>query len=139
MQPSYFKPNEAPAQDNAALSKVIERNIRTIIHLCTKDAQRRSPQSRIADAIPSLFMLISQNRLSEETEQPADLDLHIGLLTEHELTHMLQMVDPVQDRFGIMDHANSERTNFEMETRLEDIRIEIHRYKRLSRVKGKAL
>ena len=33
----------------------------------------------------SAFVLISQNRLSEETEHRADLDLHIGLLTEHEL------------------------------------------------------
>ena len=35
----------------------------------------------------------SQNRLAEETERRADLDLHIGLLTEHELTRVLQMLD----------------------------------------------
>jgi uncharacterized membrane protein len=34
----------------------------------------------------STFVLISQNRLSEEAENRADLSLQIGLLTEHEVT-----------------------------------------------------
>ena len=33
------KEKEDPEKDNPALSKVIERNIRTIIHLRTKDAR----------------------------------------------------------------------------------------------------
>ena len=40
-------------QDNPALSKVIERNIRTIIHLRTKAAHQRGLQDRIADIITS--------------------------------------------------------------------------------------
>jgi uncharacterized membrane protein len=40
-------------KDNPALSKMIERNIHTIIHLRTKAANERSMQSRIADAITS--------------------------------------------------------------------------------------
>src|SRR5512145_2304612 len=40
-------------KDNPALSKVIERNIRTIIHLRTKSERERSLQGRIADAITS--------------------------------------------------------------------------------------
>jgi uncharacterized membrane protein len=130
---------------------VIERNIRTIIHLRTKAARERSLQGRIADAITSFsgrmsfvyvhivwfgiwillntgwfgvrafdpflyglltmivsleaiflstLVLISQNRLSEESERRADLDLHIGLLTEHELTHVLQMLDIIQRQAG---------------------------------------
>jgi hypothetical protein len=46
---------EAQKKDNPALSKVIEKNIRTIIHLRTKAANERSLQNRIADAITSLF------------------------------------------------------------------------------------
>ena len=165
-------------QDNPALSKVIERNIRTIIHLRTKAALERSLQSRIADAITSFsgrmifayvhiiwfgvwilmntgrfgvrvfdpfpyglltmivsleaiflatFVLISQNRLSEETERRADLDLHIGLLTEHELTRVLQMLDAIQDKLRIVDHENSELADLEMETKPEDVLAEIHR------------
>ena len=36
-------------KDNPALSKVLERNIRTIIHLRTRAARERSLQSRIAE------------------------------------------------------------------------------------------
>ncbi|MBU4226249.1 MAG: ATP-binding cassette domain-containing protein [Chloroflexi bacterium] len=74
-----------------------------------------------------LHLLISQNRLGEETERRADLDLHIGLLTEHELTRVLQMLDAIQDKPGIVDHANSELADLEMETRPEDVLAEIHR------------
>lgn len=170
--------NEDQEKDNPALSKVIERNIRTIIHLRTKAAHERGLQSRIADAITSVsgrmifayvhivwfgawilintghfglrifdpfpyglltmvvsleaiflstFVLISQNRLSEETERRADLDLHIGLLTEHELTRVLQMLDVIQDKLGIVDHANSDLADLEMETKPEDVLAEIHR------------
>jgi len=125
------------AEDNPALSKVIERNIRTIIRLRLKAARERTVHDRVADTITSLsgrmgfvyvhivwfglwillntgrvgvgvfdpfpyglltmivsleaislstVVLISQNRLSGEIERRADLDLHIGLLTEHEVT-----------------------------------------------------
>jgi uncharacterized membrane protein len=176
--PRNHTENEDPEKDNPALSKVIERNIRTIIHLRTKAAHERGLQSRIADAITSVsgrmifvyvhivwfalwillntgrfgvrmfdpfpyglltmvvsleaiflstFVLISQNRLSEETERRADLDLHIGLLTEHELTRVLQMLDAIQDKLDIVDHENSELADLEMETKPEDVLAEIHR------------
>ena len=172
------KEKEDQGKDNPALSKVIERNIRTIIHLRTKAARERSLQGRIADGITSFsgrmvfayvhiiwfgiwilfntgwfglpafdpfpyglltmvvsleaiflstFVLISQNRLSEETERRADLDLHIGLLTEHELTRVLQMLDAIQDKLDIVDHANSELADLEMETKPEDVLAEIER------------
>src|SRR5678815_3339703 len=73
------------------------------------------------------FVLISQNRLSAETEHRADLDLHIGLLTEHELTRVLQMLDAIQDKLGIVDHQNSELADLEMETKPEDVLAEIAR------------
>jgi uncharacterized membrane protein len=165
-------------KDNPALSKVIEHNIRTIIHLRTKAARERSLQGRIADTITafsgrmifayvhivwfgiwillntgwfggrpfdpfpyglltmvvslealflSTFVLISQNRLGEETERRAGLDLHIGLLTEHELTRVLQMLDVIQDKLGIVDHENSELADLEMETKPEDVLAEIER------------
>ena len=164
--------------DNPALSRVIERNIRTIIHLRAKAAHERGLHGRLADMVTSFsgrmifvyvhilwfgiwiilntgrfgiqpfdpfpyglltmvvsleaiflatFVLISQNRLGEETERRADLDLHIGLLTEHELTRVLQMLDAIQDKLGIVDHENSDLADLEMETRPEDVLAEIHR------------
>lgn len=164
--------------DNPALSKVIERNIRTMIYLRRKAARERRLHDRIADLFTSFagrmvfvyvhvvwfgvwmlintghlgvrpfdpfpygfltmivsleaiflstFVLISQNQLSEESEHRADLDLHIGLLTEHELTRVLQMLDAIQDKLGIEDHELSELADLEMETRPEDVLAEIER------------
>lgn len=181
MQPDRLNPQAEKAdhaEDNPALSKVIEKNIRTIIHLRLKEADERGWQDRVADAITlfsgrmsfayahlvwfgiwillntgrvgvrpfdpfpyglltmivsleaiflSTFVLISQNRLSKETEHRADLDLHIGLLTEHELTRVLQMLDAIQDKLKIVDHQNSELADLEMETKPEDVLAEIAR------------
>jgi len=164
------------AEDNPALSKVVERNIRTIIQLRLQAARARSVQDRIADAITDFsgstafvylhiawfgvwmlpntgrlgvrpfdpfpyglltmvvsleaiflatFVLISQNRLSDEAEHRADLALHIGLLTEHELTRVLQMLDVIQDKMAIENHANSDLADLEMETKPEDVLAEI--------------
>ena len=165
-------------EDNPALSKIIERNIRTVINLRLKAAREQSLQDHIADAFTSFsgrmvfvyvhvvwfgvwillntgrlgvhpfdpfpyglltmivsleaiflstFVLISQNRLSEESEHRADLDLHIGLLTEHELTRVLQMLDAIQEKMGIEDHEESELADLEMETKPEDVLAEIAR------------
>ena len=172
------------AEDNPALSRVIERNIRTIIRLRLKAAHERSLQDRIADVITSFsgrmifayvhiiwfvvwivlntgslgvrpfdpypyglltmvvsleaiflstFVLISQNRLSQEAEHRADLDMHIGLLTEHELTRVLQMLDAIQDKLGIENDQDSELADLEMETRPEDVLAEIDRLQQRSK------
>ena len=75
----------------------------------------------------STFVLISQNRLSREAEYRADLDMHIGLLTEHELTRVLKMLDAIQDKLGIESDEDSELADLEMETRPEDVLAEIER------------
>ena len=78
----------------------------------------------------STFVLISQNRLSEEAERRADLDLHIGLLTEHELTRALTMLDAIQHHLGIAHEDDHELRDLEMETRPEDVLAEIERVQR---------
>ena len=76
----------------------------------------------------STFVLISQNRLSEEAERRADLDLHIGLLTEYELTRVLRMLDAIQDKLGIENDDDIELAELEMETKPEDVLAEIERF-----------
>jgi uncharacterized membrane protein len=75
----------------------------------------------------STFVLISQNRLAAEADRRADLDLHIGLLTEHEVTRVLQMLDAVHSKLGIAIEGDTELAQLEMETRPEDVLAEIHR------------
>jgi uncharacterized membrane protein len=73
------------------------------------------------------FVLISQNRMGELSEQRADLDLHIDLLTEYELTRVLQMLDAIQDKLGIRNEADPELADLEMETQPEQVLAEIER------------
>lgn len=80
----------------------------------------------------STFVLISQNRLSEEAENRADLSLQIGLLTEHEVTRVLQMLDAIQDKLGIENDADSDLADLEMETKPEDVLAGIARLQQLA-------
>lgn len=73
----------------------------------------------------SIFVLISQKRNSAEAEQRADLALQIGLLTEHELTQALKMLDAIQDRMDIDNNEDQDLVELEMETMPEDVLAEI--------------
>ena len=46
-------------------------------------------------------MLISQNRAGAIADKRADLDLQINLLSEHEVTRLLALMDAVADHLGI--------------------------------------
>ena len=80
----------------------------------------------------STFVLISQNLLSKETERITDLGLQTGLLTEHELTRVLQMLRAIQTKIGITndEDSNLADADLEMETKLEDVLAEIERLQR---------
>ena len=43
----------------------------------------------------STFILITQNRMQKLADRRAELDLQISLLSEHELTQMLRLIDAV--------------------------------------------
>ncbi|TXT38468.1 MAG: response regulator receiver [Comamonadaceae bacterium] len=78
------------------------------------------------------FVLISQNLLARGAERLTDLGLQTSLLTEHELTRVLQMLRTIQIKIGI---ANDESSNLadadlEMETKPEDVLAEIERLHR---------
>jgi uncharacterized membrane protein len=49
----------------------------------------------------STFVLISQNRMAAAADRRADLDLHINLLAEHELTKLAQLVERIAERVGV--------------------------------------
>ncbi|WP_333571550.1 DUF1003 domain-containing protein [Sphingomonas sp.] len=64
----------------------------------------------------STFVLISQNRMAATADRRADLDLHVSLLTEHELTKLAGLVERIADKLDIRSddpafaeiHANVE-------------------------------
>jgi len=78
------------------------------------------------------FVLISQNILSKEAARLTDLGLQTGLLTEHELTRVLQMLRAIQFKIGIRNDEDIDiaDADLEMETKLEDVLSEIERLQR---------
>ena len=49
----------------------------------------------------TIFVLISQNRMSRQAERRAHLDLQVGMLAEQELTTMLQMLQELCQHTGV--------------------------------------
>lgn len=49
----------------------------------------------------TIFVLISQNRMSRQAERRSHLDLQVGMLAEQELTSMLQMQHKICQHLGI--------------------------------------
>jgi uncharacterized membrane protein len=56
----------------------------------------------------STFVLITQNRMAEAADKRAELDLQIGLLSEHEVTKLVTMVSAIADRLGVETEADQE-------------------------------
>jgi uncharacterized membrane protein len=73
----------------------------------------------------STFVLISQNRISDEADRRANLDLQIGLLTEHEVTRGLKMLDQIHHHLGLTEEAGTDLKELEAEVRPEDVLEEI--------------
>jgi uncharacterized membrane protein len=49
----------------------------------------------------STFVLITQNRMQEQAEKRAELDLQISLLAEHEVTQVMTLLDAMARRLGV--------------------------------------
>lgn len=55
----------------------------------------------------STFVLITQNRMAAQADRRADLDLHISLLAEHEVTRLITLVTAMAERMGIETAATN--------------------------------
>lgn len=49
----------------------------------------------------STFILISQNQMTRAADERADLNLQITLLSEHEITRLIQLTSAIAERLGI--------------------------------------
>ena len=56
----------------------------------------------------STFVLITQNRMAAAADERADLDLHVSLLAEHEVTRLVSLVTQIAQRMGIEEAHNPE-------------------------------
>jgi uncharacterized membrane protein len=59
----------------------------------------------------TIFVLISQNRLTRQSDRMAHLDLQVGLLAEQELTALVQMLQKLCEHAGVnVDYSKHAKT-----------------------------
>ena len=73
----------------------------------------------------SHFVLISQNRMAAAADKRADLDLHISLLTEHELTKLVELVTALAAKAGVRADADPEIAEIKKDVAPEAVLDEI--------------
>jgi uncharacterized membrane protein len=69
----------------------------------------------------STFVLISQNRMAEQADKRADLDLHVSLLAEHEITRIVTLVKQIADKLDIHESRNPELNELEKDVKPENV------------------
>jgi uncharacterized membrane protein len=73
----------------------------------------------------STFVLISQNRMAAAADKRADLDLHISLLTEHELTRLVELVTLLAERAGVPARSDPDLSEIQQDVAPEAVLDEI--------------
>jgi uncharacterized membrane protein len=71
--------------------------------------------------ILTLFVLISQNRLSQEADKRAQLDLQVNLLAEKETTMILRMLHDISERLGVTGASTKELRDLLKETKVDEL------------------
>src|SRR5262245_11965433 len=69
----------------------------------------------------TLFVLISQNRMTKEGDRRTELDLQVNLLEEKETTMILRMLNEISKHLGTKGSASRELEDLIQETRLDEI------------------
>jgi uncharacterized membrane protein len=69
----------------------------------------------------STFVLITQNRLSAQADKRSDLDLHISLLAEHEITRLLTMMTAVAEKLDIPESKDPQLNELKKNVSPEDV------------------
>lgn len=75
----------------------------------------------------STFVLISQNRMAELNQRQSDLDLQINLLSEHEITRVLQILDAVAAHLGVRPDARPRVDELKQDVPPEQVLASIER------------
>ena len=69
----------------------------------------------------TLFVLISQNRMQLDSDNRAELDVQINLLTEHELTRLIRLTDLIADKLEVDKSEDPELKELEVDLNPEDV------------------
>lgn len=69
----------------------------------------------------STFVLISQNRMQALADRRAELNLHISLLAEHEVTRIIALLTAVGEKMGVEESKNPELEELSKDVRPEKV------------------
>ena len=69
----------------------------------------------------TLFVLISQNRMSREADHRAELDLQVNVLAEQEATMVLRILHDISHHLGVKGTASTDLAELLKETRLDEL------------------
>lgn len=75
----------------------------------------------------STFVLISQNRMAAMADRRAELDLQISLLSEHEITRIVTLVDQIARHVGASHSTDPHLEELKRDVRPEDVLREMDR------------
>jgi len=74
----------------------------------------------------TIFVLISQSRMSRQSERRSHLDLQVGMLAEQELTTILQMLQKLCQHIGVnVDSSKQEVQSFSNTTDVHKLASEL--------------
>jgi uncharacterized membrane protein len=71
------------------------------------------------------FVLIRQNRMSMRADHRSHLDLQINLLSEQEVTKVLQVLQRITRHLGIKDAIDRETQEFAQETEVDNLQRDL--------------
>jgi len=69
----------------------------------------------------TLFVLVSQNRISRDADKRAELDLQVNVLAEKEATMILQILHDISRHLGLKGTATRELAALLKETKLDEL------------------
>ncbi len=69
----------------------------------------------------TLFVLVSQNRMSQEADKRAHLDLQVNILAERESTLVLQMLKNISTHLGVELPSTKDLKDLTQDTRIEEL------------------
>jgi uncharacterized membrane protein len=77
----------------------------------------------------STFVLISQNRMNDQVDKRADLDLQVSLLAEHEVTRLITLVTAIAKKLDIQEAYNPEIDELAKDVHPEKVLDTMERHK----------
>jgi uncharacterized membrane protein len=80
----------------------------------------------------STFVLISQNRMSAQADKRAELNLQVGLLSEHEITRLVTLVAEMAKKLGIEEGHDPEIAELARDVRPEQVLDTIEQHEQVT-------